>query len=212
MVTLIPIAKCFNIMRTTQVFSTPIFFTENVGNDSLNEELASLIRSRAGSEKSDDAFRAHRGGYYSNGEFFNDQTPCVQSVVNVIRNGLGEYFKDIGVAETIANVNLQGWVALTRAGDYQTPHIHRGANISGVYYVSMVNCEQPAGCIDFITPIDVQEATFLQGVSRSHCRVIPKAGSLVIFPSYLRHFTHPFDSDDERIIVVFNAFVQQASR
>lgn len=199
-------------MTTTQVFSTPIYFAEQAGDESLNKELASLIRGRASSEKSDDAFRAHRGGYYSNGEFFKDKTPCVEAVIKVIRTGLNSYLRDIGVSDTVANVGLQGWVALTRAGDYQTPHIHRGANISGVYYVSMANCEPPEGCIDFITPVAAQEAMFLQGLSRSHCRVVPSAGSLVIFPSYLRHFTHPFSTADERICVVFNVFVEQTKR
>jgi uncharacterized protein (TIGR02466 family) len=199
-------------MATTQVFSTPIYFDERAGNNELNSELATLIRKRAASEVSDDAFRAHQGGYYSDGEFFKNQVPCIKEVAGVIRGGLNHYFKDIGVADSIANVALQGWVALTRAGDYQTPHIHRGANISGVYYVNMSSCEPPQGCIDFITPIDVQEATFLYGLARSHCRVVPRSGSLVIFPSYLRHFTHPFKSDDERICVVFNAFVEQRKR
>lgn len=199
-------------MATTQVFSTPIFFDKHAGNESLNRELATLIKSRASIETSDDTFRAHQGGYYSDGTFFDEQAPCVQTVMQVVRKGVSSYIQDIGVSDTVTNVKLQGWVGLTRAGDYQTPHIHRGANISGVYYVSMANCEPPAGCIDFITPIDVQEATFLRGLSRSHCRVVPNAGSLVIFPSYLRHFTHPFNTDDERICVVFNAFVEQAAR
>ena len=199
-------------MTTTQVFSTPIYFDENAGDQSLNQSLAGLIREREKSETSDDAFRAHQGGYYSDGHFFDDSAPCVSSVVKVIRAGLENYIRDIGASKTVDRITLQGWVALTRAGDYQTPHIHRGANISGVYYVSMAKCEPPQGCIDFITPIDVQEATFLYGLSRSHCRVVPSAGALVIFPSYLRHFTHPFDTDDERICVVFNAFVEQQKR
>lgn len=199
-------------MTTTNVFSTPIYYDQNAGDDKLNGDLSELIRSKAGAEQSDDTFRAHQGGYYSTGEFFNHSAPCVKSVTKVIRTGLDNYFSDVGVNETVTNVALQGWVALTRAGDYQTPHIHRGANISGVYYVAMANCEPPAGCIDFITPIDAQEATFLYGVSRSHCRVIPTAGALVIFPSYLRHFTHPFQTEDERICVVFNAFVKQHKR
>ena len=199
-------------MATTNVFPTPIFYDESAGDEKLNRDLAELIRSRADSEQSDDKFRAHQGGYYSTGEFFNDPAPCVKSVTKVIRTGLGSYFRDIGVSQTVTNVTLQGWVALTRKGDYQTPHIHRGANISGVYYVAMANGEPPAGCIDFITPIDVQEATFLRGLSRSHCRVVPRSGSLVIFPSYLRHFTHPFKTEDERICVVFNAFVEQSAR
>ena len=107
--------------------------------------------------------RVYAAEWISTGEFFNDPAPCVKSVTKVIRTGLGSYFRDLGVSQTVTNVTLQGWVALTRKGDYQTPDIHRGATIRGVYYVAMANCEPPAGCIDCITPIDVQEATFLRG-------------------------------------------------
>jgi len=124
-------------VATTQVFPTPIYFNEKAGNNQLNLELAELIRKQSQATSSDDAFRAHQGGFYSTGEFFNQPESCVKEVVGVIRGGLNSYFADLSVAQSIVNVSLQGWVALTRAGDYQTPHIHRGANISGVYYVSM---------------------------------------------------------------------------
>ena len=88
-------------MTTTNVFTTPIYYDERAGDEELNRDLTKLIRSRADSEQSDDKFRAHQGGYYSTGEFFNDPAPCVKSVTQVIRAGLGSYFRDLGVSQTV---------------------------------------------------------------------------------------------------------------
>lgn len=198
--------------RVTQVFATPIYYDAKAGPAALNATLAATIRELAANNPSHDAFRAHRGGYYSPGTFFDASLPGVAGARDVVSAGLNAYFQELGIAGTIERIELMGWVALTRAGDYQTPHVHAGSMLSGVYYCTMPDAPEPQGCIDFITPIDAQEMTFLKGLSRSYCRVKPEAGALVIFPSYLRHFTHPFDGAGERICVVFNAAVRQHPR
>ncbi|NER03047.1 MAG: hypothetical protein F6K17_10635 [Okeania sp. SIO3C4] len=99
------------------------------------------------------------------------------------------------------------WVALTRSGDYQRPHVHTGATISCVYYVTIPDCPSPQGRIDFITPIDVQEMTFLPNFSYGRITFDPQPGGLLIFPSYLRHYTQPFYGDGDRICVVSNVYV-----
>lgn len=198
--------------KVTQVFPTPIYYDPRAAEPTLNATLADTIRTLAANNKSDDSFRAHRGGYYSPGTFFDSNLPGVAGARAVVQNGLQAFFNELGVAPTIERVELQSWVALTRAGDYQTPHVHGGSMLSGVYYCVMPDAPEPEGCIDFITPIDAQEMTFLKGLSRSFCRVKPVEGSLAIFPSYLRHYTHPFQSGGDRICVVFNAVVRQRPR
>ena len=135
--------------------------------------------------------------------------PGVRDVQNLFKRSLEDYLRELDVLQTLKQLQLQGWVALTRSKDYQTPHVHAGSTISGVYYVQFPKVEEPAGCIEFITPIDAQEMTFLKKHSRSYCRIMPKAGLMTLFPSYLRHFTHPFESDVERISIVCNAFIVQ---
>jgi len=198
--------------RVNQVFATPIYYDPAAAPTALNETLTATIRALAASQPSDDAFRAHRGGFYSPGTFFESDLPGVAGAKAVVRTGLEAFLRELGVAASVERIEVQSWVALTRAGDYQTPHVHAGAMLSGVYYCAVPDEPEPAGCIDFITPIDVQEMTFLKGLSRSYCRVRPEPGALVIFPAYLRHFTHPFDGDGERVCVVFNAVAVQRTR
>jgi uncharacterized protein (TIGR02466 family) len=195
--------------KVTQIFATPIYYDLTAGQPALNEVLAGTIRDLAANKPSSDAFRAHRGGYYSDGTFLESGLPGVDGVRAVINTALDAYFRALGVAHTIVRTDVHGWVALTRPGDYQTPHVHADAMLSGVYYCVMPGAPEPEGCIDFITPVSAQEMSFLRGLPMSYCRVQPSEGALVLFPSYLRHYTHPFRSGDERICVVFNARVQQ---
>ena len=80
---------------------------------------------------------------------------------------------------------------------------------AGVYYVEVPDKPEPQGCIDLLTPIDLKEMTFLKGDSNTHCRIVPKAGDLLIFPAYVKHHTHPFFGDGVRIAVVFNVGVSR---
>ena len=197
------------LKNVMQVFATPVYYKQFPNMQELNETLVSTIRKLEAENESHDINRAHRGGYYSDGTFFDMNLPGVREVQKLFGNALEDYLRELEVLHTVKKIHLQGWVALTRAQDYQTPHVHAGSTVSGIYYAQMADLEEPEGCIDLITPIDAQEMTFLKGHSRSYCRILPKAGIMTLFPSYLRHYTHPFESDEERICIVCNAFVTQ---
>src|SRR5262249_20186730 len=156
-------------------------FDPAAGKAPLNETLAGTVRQLAANNPSSDAFRAHRGGYYSDGSFLDSGLPGVDGVRTVIATALDAYFKALGIAHTIVRSELEGWVALTRPGDYQTPHVHADSMLSGVYYCVMPGAPEPEGCIDFITPVDAQEMSFLRGLPLSYCRVRPSEGALVLF-------------------------------
>lgn len=192
-----------------QVFPTPIYYRQFKNMQKLNTTLTATVRKLEAENESSDIGRAHRGGFYSDGTFFDMALPGVGEVQQLFRSALDDYLRELDVLHTVKRIHLQGWVALTRTQNYQTPHLHAGSTVSGVYYVQIADLEEPAGCIDFITPIDAQEMTFLKGHSRSYCRILPKAGTMTLFPSYLRHYTHPFESDEERISIVCNAFITQ---
>jgi uncharacterized protein (TIGR02466 family) len=195
--------------KVTQTFATPVYYDPTAGQATLNQILAGTVRQLATNNRSHDMRRAHLGGYYSDGSFLDTGLPGVDGVRAVIAAALDAYFRALGIAHTIVRTDLHGWVALTRPGDYQTPHVHADSMLSGVYYCVMPDAPEPEGCIDFITPVSAQEMSFLRGMPLSYCRVQPSEGALVLFPSYLRHYTHPFRTGGERICVVFNARVKQ---
>jgi len=197
-------------------FSSPVYYAvdrrENI--PTLNDQLSLTIRDLAQHNESDDAFRSHQGGYYSGGNFFKLPVNGAKAVAELIMEHVENYMDQLGIKQRhdIQNIRFNSWVALTRKGDYQAPHLHRLATISGVYYVKVPKCPSPQGCLDFISPVSEQEMSFFRDISYSHIQISPEAGSIVIFPAYLRHYTHPFFIDDERICVAFNAQVSYNKR
>lgn len=191
-------------------FSTPIFLRRCLDTADLNRTLAETIRKMAHSQQTDDSFRSHQGGFYSDDSFFRTKLPGTERVERLVKHAVTDYIRKLeGPNTSMLRVDLSAWVALTRAGDYQAPHVHAGATLSGIYYVEVPDVPEPQGCIDLLSPLEQQEMSFLKWYSKTHCRVCPKVGDLLIFPAYCKHFVHPFTGTADRIAVVFNATVYQ---
>lgn len=197
----------------TQAFASPIAYW-TFDQSELNGRLAASIRSMAASTPSDDEHRAHRGGFYSRGGFFASGLDGASELSALAHKSVRRYIASLTSHDYAKEVDLRftTWVALTRQGDYQTPHVHFGSTISGVYYVCVPACPPPQGCLEFITPVGEQEMSFLRPMRASRVTIQVKAGGLVLFPSYLRHYTQPFEGEGDRICVVFNVEVEPRRR
>ena len=90
--------------------------------------------------------------------------------------------------------NLSGWGVILKQGGYQKKHTHTDAEVSGVIYLEVPKEDEGRaanGCLMF------------SGYKKKIVK--PKAGMIVIFPSYLPHETIPYNQDSERICIAFNA-------
>ncbi|MGH8581249.1 MAG: putative 2OG-Fe(II) oxygenase [Gammaproteobacteria bacterium] len=201
----------------TPLFATPVFVRQVEGAAVLNETLAGTMRNLAGTRRSHDLYRSHQGGFYTPGTLFEQDLPGVREVCELFRSAIRTYIDQ--VAETgfgriqpipDSRVHLHGWGALTRANDYQAPHVHTGSNLSATYYVEVPDKPEPQGCIDLLNPLVLQEMTFIPGANTTHCRIVPKPGMLLVFPAYLRHTVHPFFGAGERIAIVCNGIIRPA--
>ena len=80
---------------------------------------------------------------------------------------------------------------------------------SGVYYVD-IGTPAPAerersGVLEFIDPRSGAEMVFVPGAGFGAAKVIrPSTGELVMFPSWLNHWVHPYWGEGERISIAFN--------
>jgi len=110
-----------------------------------------------------------------------------------------EFFSSIPSA-----FRLEGWgVQLERQG-YQEPHIHRGAWLSGVYYVSLgqiVGKDDSQGWIEFGRG---PAQYYLNNDQPSSYLLCPEEGTFVLFPSYFWHRTIPFEKNQNRISFAFD--------
>lgn len=106
------------------------------------------------------------------------------------------------------------WSIINSPGSSNKSHIHPGSHWSGVYYV---NTPKDAGDIEFTdprTPHIMNQPSFIPNKKRGQeswtkVRYTPKAGRMLIFPSWLYHSVDPNLSektgkDGERVIISFN--------
>ena len=88
-------------------------------------------------------------------------------------------------------------------------HSHPGSAWLGVYYVD-VGTSPPdcplSGVLEFLDPRTGAEAVSAPGDPYgASVRVQPGSGLLVVFPSWLHHWVHPYAGLVPRITVSFNA-------
>ena len=106
------------------------------------------------------------------------------------------------VAGAPATTVVTSWINIMPAGSYERPHIHESGWLSGVYYAEMPlgDDARDAGALIFggLPQSEVDTDDFTRRV------VHPRAGSIVIFPSYLTHRTVPTQGGGRRISVAFD--------
>lgn len=87
------------------------------------------------------------------------------------------------------------WFNVANRGGYNAPHTHPLSAISGAYYI---RTEEPPEGYPFSGRIDFY-------YERGEKYYFPKAGTLILFPSTMLHFVHPYYGSGPRICLSFNA-------
>jgi uncharacterized protein (TIGR02466 family) len=182
----------------------------------LNNALAVLIRGLRDSEPNAAPGSSTRGGYQTDTNFLYRDDQAVKGLQQLIYQGvqayLPSYFRsNVLTAPKAVESRLWGWAVLMRPGDYNMPHVHPDAHVSGVYYVEVpelspaeVDEEAPGGSLVFLDPRSHATMYHLKDRRQTHS-YLPVAGALVVFPSYHMHAVYPYRGLGERISVAFNA-------
>ena len=100
-------------------------------------------------------------------------------------------------------LSLSAWATICRAGAYHAPHCHPDSAWSGVCCVDAgtEHVDRPiSGMLEFLDPRSGVEAVTAPGDPHGEpVRIRPAAGLLVIFPSWLYHWVHPYAGCTPRI-------------
>lgn len=200
------------LKKMNLIFSTPIPVYEIEGFERINEAIVDEIAVRR--EQEQGMVRSNRIGWHSNLDFFARKEPAHHELAQKIMNCLVDATKRIQGQKPLDDLRLtcDGWVNVNPRGSYNVPHDHPGAFWSAAYYVRVPNITDgsEAGAIEFIdcrsmpTGNGLIQSPYLQ--SRFSMR--PAPGTLVVFPSTLKHWVHPHDTDEDRITIAINAKVE----
>ena len=176
----------------------------------LNEALGVALASRH-------RFAAHpfdqslRHGSQTAHNLLVDTNPAVQALVKAFEGPLEDYCRAVGVdpnhplsKRNRGRASIAGaWSVRLQRGGFHVNHVHPEGWISSAYYVSVPDevrdTNNRSGWLKF------GETRFpVPGASPEHF-VQPRAGLLVLFPSYMWHGTNPILGTEPRMTVAFDA-------
>jgi len=185
-------------------FSTPVWIDQINNFESINSELQNYIYQEQ--EKNPDGVKkSNFNGWHS--ESFDLKNENLKNFINEISKNIGAAVNDMGWdldAQIVKIANM--WAIINKNKAFNERHHHGNSALSAAYYVK---AENNSGNIVFFDPRQAnvfhhpsaKKANDLNGQIKS---ITPKAGTLVLFPSYLEHKVEENLSDEERIVVSFN--------
>ncbi len=176
--------------------------------DAMNRDLRALII--AEEEQYASLGRSNIGGWHSRPDFLIRPDSAVSALNAWLTWALRKMIDATAGTDTFTSpLSAFGWATICRAGAYHAPHSHPDSAWSGVYYVDpgTDSRDQPlSGVLEFLDPRAGVEAVTAPGDPYGDpFRVRPEAGLLVLFPSWLYHWVHPYTGQTPRIAVSFNA-------
>ena len=114
---------------------------------------------------------------------------------------------------TVDNIHLvHSWIVSQYAGEYN-PYHHHGGDISAVVYLKIPDGMEEElkkeyedhypsnGLIEFMYGEN-------QDMRSDNIKFKPEVGTILLFPSYLKHFVYPFYCDGDRRSMSFNAHMK----
>ena len=195
-------------LEVTQAFPTLIGRLWIPDADAINRDLQALIVAEEAEYSS--LGRSNLGGWHSRPDFLSRRDPAVSSLTAWLTWALRRMIDaTAGPNAFKGTLSASGWATICRKGTYHAPHSHPDSAWSGVYYVDpgTDNPDHPlSGVLEFLDPRAGVEAVTAPGDPYGEpFRVRPQAGLLVVFPSWLYHWVHPYAGQTPRVAVSFNA-------
>ena len=140
------------------------------------------------------------------------KTACVEYLnIMIEKNRAYEWNKIGGGKPTIDNIHLaQAWIVSQYKHEYNPWHTHSG-HFSGVIYLKIpddMNKEYDKEFKDHYPASGLIE--FMYGEKADfrsdNLKFKPEVGTMLVFPSWLKHSVYPFYVDGERRSMSFNAY------
>ena len=199
-------------LEVTEAFPTKVGRLWLPDANLMNQDLRSIILGEE--NKYSSIGRSNIGGWHSRPDFLHHPDPSIAKLTSWLTWGIGRMVDATagpGVFE--GRLSLSAWATVCRAGAYHAPHSHPDSAWSGVYYVDAGtdSPEHPlSGMLELVDPRAGVDAVTAPGDPYGEpVRIRPDAGLLVIFPSWLYHWVHPYEGQTPRVAVSFNAALEK---
>jgi uncharacterized protein (TIGR02466 family) len=198
-------------LQVTPVFPTLIAESRNPDADRMNRDLAAFVRERERMDRDLSPFTTVNHGWQSGLELLDAPLPVIGAFRAWINRQIESYLSVWGQASFSAGApprfryEYTGWAVVLRTGGFQHEHVHSKTDLVGVYYVEvppLVPGTEP-GALTLLDPRAGRVAARSVWESVQHA-VLPEAGKLVMFPSFLPHRVDQLTAPGERISINFD--------
>ena len=193
-----------------QLWPTQFMQVQLPGNDAANPLLADLVLAS-------NAERDDMTAQYLDGNLFAMEHPGVVWLRQCCNQAIIDYARNLGI-EYDLEWSIQAWANVNMKGDYHNLHNHPHSWLSGTYYIAVPDqtaAEQYRSDLNFAAisfydprPQANMNAIRDDGQVDPEYRVLPQAGDMFLWPSFLHHFIHPNGVDAPRLSISFNVVLK----
>ena len=186
-------------MSTQYFMPIPIYQVECIDNiNEIQQEIDSVIKD-VNFKRSEEWGQTHYLSDTTFTENFIEHNKLI-TFKSELNKHLQKYCDDLKFkSESFSYYMESSWVTLLKKGNYGHIHDHGDSDISGVYY-HKTNGDD--GNIFFLSPAPTSSKP--AQICSGRLTFSPRPGSLILFPSWLRHGVETNTTNNIRISVSFN--------
>ncbi len=147
-------------------------------------------------------------GNQTSGNIFDIKNYDTNEIQNIIRVEVEKYrtkFKESEeglIKKMPAEYSLYGWFISMKSGGNLKPHIHNEGWLSGSIYINVPRKLKVDSGNLVVSLGEENDAIGTRINEKKTINVV--TGSVVLFPASLMHYTIPFESEEERIVLAFD--------
>jgi uncharacterized protein (TIGR02466 family) len=202
-----------NDPNVASLFATPVVTVDVAGADTLSADLRRAIEQRASTHPGTQ--HSNLGGWQSEWDMDRWGGPAAIKLLAIARNTANRVTTDRAGNSVTVTWRANMWANINRSGHGNEFHSHPGSFWSAVYYVDDGGIDaDPAlgGELEFMDPRGPGPAMYAPNLAfgkfglsvGANETIRPRAGLLVMFPSWILHQVRPYGGTSTRISIAMN--------
>jgi uncharacterized protein (TIGR02466 family) len=201
------------------IFPTPVgIYTDNQFLD-IKDDFVKMCYFEKELTPSGRTVSNRNGGWQSGNDwFFEDRNKSFNTYLHKM---VEKFFYEIFDHHGELSFSLECWININPKGAYNVSHTHPNCDYAGVFYINLPQDESYSPSIVFDSPHNHcygdTYSMYSDNLKLSYgiypeIEVYPPEGSIIVFPSHLRHFVDDNQTDEDRISVAFNINITNYGR
>lgn len=203
------------MMRIESIFPTLLGTSELPSCELMNAALTEYIHYLQRTAPDLSALTTVKHGWQSGFDLLDHDVPAIRELRGHFDAAITDFLRVWGKASFGSAVpnsfrfRYTGWAVALSGGGFQHEHVHTRSDLIGVYYVSVPS--NPSG--GDLTLIDPRAGRLASRAAwdLSQTSITPRAGLLVLFPTFVPHRVDQLTADGERISINFDVSLESAT-